>query len=74
MVFIEESSKRRVNEYIDGISKFNYIHFHGLPQYICVFLWILETLRYRTILGKCSQRLIDLIDVTTSKTAAQLLD
>ena len=23
MVFIEESSKRRVNAYIDGISKFN---------------------------------------------------
>ena len=72
MVFIGESSKRRVNAYIDRISKFNkYIHFHSLPHYFCVFLWIPESVTLRDFLSKCSQRFIDLIDAITSKVVAK---
>ena len=65
MVFIEESSQRRVNAYIDEISKFSKL---------CTFPWAttlhlcvsMDTRKhYGTLLSKCSQFFIDLKDVIT---------
>ena len=49
---------------IESRSLTKYIHFHGLPHYICVFPRIPGNV---TFFSKCSQRFIYLIDIITSK-------
>ena len=68
MVFIDESSKRRVNAYIDGISKFNKLCTFPWPTTLHLCVSMDTRKRYvLTLLSRCSQRFIDLIGIITSK-------
>ena len=67
--YIEESSKRRANAYINEISKFNKLYTFPWPTtlHLCVSMDTRKCYVTGQFLSKCSQRFIELADVITPK-------